>query len=437
MRKLASVIAVLLVAVLLLMPATQVLAIEQPDDPPQITAVYVFEDLLEDGDLGVLIDYYIDYTIAGIPPETVTESYLASFIDDDGITQLGTIAPYTFVYAGYTDKGYGRGIVWIYLTAAEVSAAVINKANMANHEVWLMGNPTIESGWTGDPPKTVAGIDQWWETDDADPAVILADRVKYLAQQIETAWGYDMIAGTTLGNRLTAIGELYFPNAINGLRTMAPTCFVVSTVDPILEDIDYSTAFGATIAEGTGDLPVTPLDLNEGDNTVDIDGAGTFILELTQGTEGEAVSIAGGCTVVNSPMVLVAGLNTIETNWAGTQDILVTVNLVDTLAVLTDTVEGTGFDASLLAVELGVSTWLLTSVLWLILTVVICAAYLKGSGRMGGIGSGSSKGLMIIFDICVVIGIVLGLLHIVVGILLGILALFLTGFILFYRRASF
>lgn len=428
-------IGVVLFCVLVAFMATNmpVLAIADPDSPPQVTAVYVYEDLLEDGDVGVLIDYFIEY--AAIPTEPVTESYLASFIDIDGTTQLGTVAPYTFQYAGYADDGYNRGMVWIYFTAADASAAGIVKANEALYTVWLMGNPTIESGWPGDPPKTIAGIDLWYPA--GDHSVLLALDVLRLAGYLELAWSLDMIETTALGSRLTTIGEAYFPNVINNLRTMAPNCFSVAEYTQIQEDLDYSTLFGATIEDGTGTLPVSPLTLVEGDNTVDITGAGTFILELERGTVGEAVSIAGGCTVTNSPMALVYGLNTIETNLFGTNDITVDVNLVDTASTLEDIVAGTAFDVTEVATEFGMTTMMFSGLTWMVVTILICAATykVKGQARFGGGGGG--KTVMIVFDLCIIGGAVLGLLDILVAVLLFIGFGMLTGYVLFFRHASF
>ncbi len=430
MRKLARWIVILLVVVFLLMPSTQVLAIADPNTPPQISAVEVFYDLLEDGDLGVLIDYYLDYDpVPGIPDEVVTEAYLASFIDTDGTTQLDTIAPYTF-----QDSGYGRGLVWIYFTAAEVTADSIDRANEALYTVWFMGNPTIPSGWAGDPPKTIASIDTWQPVD-TNTATQLGLRVLYYADQLELAWSLDLVETTTIGSRLTALGEAYFPNVITGLRTMAPNVFAVATIEPEVEILDYSTAFGATITDGTGSIPVSPLTLVEGEQLVDVTGNGTLILELVKGTEGTAASNPGGATVDDTPAILVEGTNTITVTMAGTNDIIVTVNLVDTTTGLEDTVIGTAFDTTTLAATFGMSRIMFSSLVWLVITVIICAVYIKGGSRVG-ISTGG-KGLVIIFDICIIIGIVLGLLSLLVGVLLGILFLFLTGWILYYRRAGF
>ena len=441
-KLLYSTVIAVLVSMLITMP---VLAIAQPDDPPYILAVYIYEDLLEDGDMGVFVDYLIDYTIAGIPPdETVTESYLVSFIDTDGITQIATVAPYTYIGAGYTNKGFQRGMAWIYISAAD--AATIDSANIALHEVWLMGNPTVPSGWTGAPPKTTAGIDYWQTT--GDSALLLAIRTLTFAEILNTAWGIEMVEGTVLGSRLTTAGESYFENVIQNLRIIAPNCFAISTVPQIQEDLDYSTAFGATIAEGTGTFPGAPPVLTEGANTVDIATTGTFVLELVKGTVGTAASIVGGATVTGGSVDLVYGTNTITVTIGGTNNILVTVNLVDTQTAITDTITGTALDLGILypgAVEtlpemFGMSTMMLSGLIWMGITILVCWATFRVRSQVGGqlgFGGGSGKTVMIVFDICIIGGAVLGLLDLLVAVLLFIVFGMLTGYVLFFRGASF
>jgi len=413
----------LVIAVLAVMPAMPVLAIADPDSPPTVSAVYVYEDLLEDGDIGVLVDYYLDY--ASTPNETATDTYLCSFIDTDGSTQLATVSPYTFM-----NNGYEHGMIWIYFDAAETASYGLDSANQALYKVWLMGNPT--AGWAGDPPKTEASIDYWQTT--GDSATLVALRVLYYADVLELEWALDLIEETSLGSRLTSAGESYFTNVIQNLRTIAPACFSAGTLEPIYEDLDYSTEFGATMTDGTGTVAGSPITFTEGDTVVDVTGTGTFILELEKGTEGTVTDGTG--TVTGSPVELVAGTNTITVTGVGT--LTVSVNLADTQAGITDTVTGTAFDLSTIAADFGLSTMMFSGFVWIILTIVICAAFYKAGSRSGAFaGGGAGKGVMIIFDICIIGGAVLGLLPVLVAALMFIGFGFLTGYVLFYRSASF
>ncbi|KKN59659.1 hypothetical protein LCGC14_0539860 [marine sediment metagenome] len=409
----AVLVAVLVFAVI---PVT-VLAIDDPDAALAVNGVFVYNDLLEEGDAGILIDYFIDYSISGNPTETATESYLGIFIDTDGTTQLKAVAPYTF-----QDSGYGRGIIWIYFTAAEVTTYSIDSTNEALYRVWLVGNPTLSWVPGPDPPKTIAGIDSWLSTAALFPSTILG-----FADLLELAWTIDLIQETPLGSRLTVQGESYFMNAIPNLRLMAPAIFASGTTGPSLEDLDYSTAFGATVTDLTGSIVGSPVTLVSGSNTLTGTGNGTLTIELTKGTVGTATSGAGGTVVTNSPVDLVFGTNTITITLAGTNEFDVDVELVNTQTGITDTITGTGLDLSDAAAAFGMSRVMFSGLIWLIVSILICAAFIKVA---------STKGILLIFDVCIIGGAVLGLVPILVAALLFIGFGTITGYVLFFRGAG-
>jgi len=416
----------LVIAVLVIIPAMPIFAIADPDSPPGINAVYVYENCLEDGDVGVLVDYYLDYGTT--PNMTATDAYLCAFIDTDGSTQLETVAPYTFM-----NNGYEHGLIWIYFDADDATSYGLDSANQALHKIWLMGNPT--AGWAGDPPKTEAGIDDWQTT--GDPSTLIALRVLYYADILELEWALDLIQETSVGSRLTDAGASYFTNVIQDLRTIAPACFSAGTVAPIYEDLDYSTSFGANMTGITGTVAGDPITFASGDTVVNVTALGaegTFLLVLNKGTEGTITDVTG--TVTGSPVELVAGENTIVVTVIGT--FTVSVALVDTQAGITSTVTGTAFDLSTIAADFGMTTAFFSGLVWMIITVVICAASFKAGTRSGAFsGGGSGKGVMIIFDICIIGGAVLGLLPMLVAWLLFIGFGFLTAYVIFYRSASF
>jgi len=422
MKKLSIIALLFALAILVILPSTPVLAIADPDSPPQISAVYVYENCLEDGDCGILIDYYLDYDpVPGIPTETATEAYFAVFVDTDGTTQLRSVAPYTYV-----DSGYERGLVWIYFTAAEVTTYGISEANKALYKVWLMGNPTIPSGWAGDPPKTTVEID-YWQTS-GDTAVLLALRVLYYADVLELIWALDMVEVTALGNRLTSAGESYFENVIQDLRSMAPGAFSTAEMKPTIEDLDYLSSFSAT---ATGVIVGTPVTLADGTNNENTSGAGEIVFELGNGTVGTVT----GAVVTGAPLDLVAGTNTVTITGAGA--IVVEVELQDTTTAIEDIVVGTGFDLTDLATDFGMSRWMLSGIVWMIMTVIICAAVYRGTpeGRFGS--GGTNKIVVIVFDICIVGGMLLGLLKPVVAVGLFLAFGMFTGYMLFFRGAHF
>lgn len=394
-------------------------AIADPDTPPQVNAIYVFE--FEDGSVGVLIDYYLDY--AALPTETVTEAYLVVFTDTDGTTQLKSVAPYTFV-----DSGYGRGLAWIMFSPSEALTYSLSSASQADYRIWLVGNPTLT--WAGDPPKTIATIDQWNST--GDMPTLLALRVLYYADQLELIWSLDMVEATALGNKLTTTGQSYFDNVITNLRTLAPACYANSSISPELNDLIYSTEFGAVMTNLTGNVTGSPITLSEGINTVNVTVAGTFSIILSSGTSGNITSGSG--TVTGSPADLVWGTNNV-TITVGTAN--VTLELVDTQMGINDTVTGTGFDLTAIATVFGMSRIMFSGLLWIILTVIICAAT-YGWGRHGEniSASGAGNATMLVFGLCLIGGALLGLLDLRVLAVIAIGYAGFIGYIIFFRNSG-
>lgn len=419
------VIIILVTTLVVAFVATPVFAIDDPDSPPQVNSVYVYE--FDDGSIGVLIDYYLDYDLdeppvgTGEPDEPVTDAYLAIFVDTDGVTQLKAVAPYTFF-----DNGYQRGLVYIPFTETEVGTYSLDSANMADYRIWFVGNPTL--AWAGDPPLTITTIDQWNTT--GDMAVLLALRVLYYADLLELIWSSDLIETTSVGSRLTTLGASYFENVIPSLRSIAPACFSSSTLQPEIEDIDYTTEFGAIATSAV--LAGSPVTLSEGTNNLNPTGAGTIIFTLSQGTVGTVT----GAVVTGSPLDIVAGTNTATITGAGA--IVVEVDLSDTVTGIEGIITGTGFDLTTIATTFGMSRWMFGGIVWMILGVVICAAtFRRSSDAVGAFGVGAAtKTVMVVFDLWIIAGILLGLLHPIVGVLMFIGFGIFTGYILFFRQAN-
>lgn len=385
-------------------------AIADPDTPPAINAVYVYEDLIEEGDCGVLIAYFLDYAVP--PTETATEAFFTVFVDTDGTSQLKGVSPYA-----YDDDGYGYGVTWIYFTAQEVVDYSITSASENLYRVWFVGNPTLS--WTGDPPKTVATIDYWMPAG-ASAATNLGLRVLYYAAALEAIWSIDLIETTTVGNRLTTLGEAYFINVIPDLREIAPNVFSAADYDPEYPDVDYSTEFGAVVTGS--EVAGSPVTCVSGANNITINDAGTVTMTLEAGTYG---TVAGGIIVEGTPLDIVPGVNTITTSGAGA--ITVTVALETTQTGITDTVTGTGLDLADVAAAFGMNTMLFSGGIWLIVSIIICAGVYQRAG---------SKVVLLVFNLCIIGGAVLGLVSILVAGLMFICSGAFTAYIIFFKGAN-
>jgi len=420
----ALLVAVACLAGALAIIPSPVLAIADPDTPPAINGAKAWE--LEDGGLGILVDYNLDYAV--LPTETATESYMAVFVDTDGITQLKSAAPYTFV-----DSGYGRGLIWIQFTAAEVSTYSLTSASMADYRVWLVGNPTVLSGWAGDPPKTVALLDDW-DTYSVSGLSHGGLGVLYYADVLELAWSLDMIEATAIGNRLTATGESYFLNVIPDLRSLAPNAFSNTESKPNPEDIDYSTTFSATATSESATLVGSPVTLARGANSVNTGATtGTFTITLSQGTSGTIANGTG--TLSSSPSDLVYGTNTVTATGAGT--FTITLALSSAQERQDTEVSGTGMDVTPVATIFGMSRTVFGGIVWLIVSALICGA-VYGIAKRGALDGGASAGkvVMLVFGICIIGGVLLGMLAPIVAALLFIGYGAFTGYVIFFRNSG-
>lgn len=407
---------VLALIMLLAMPLTA-LAIAEPDTNPQVSAVYVYEDLLEDGDIGVLADIFTDYTISGNPPtgETATEAFLVVLIDIDGVTQLKAVAPYAF-----DDLGFGRNLAWIYFTPAEVTAFGIDRANEALYEVWIVGNPSLTWVPGPDPPKTITGID-YWQPAGTSTSFFFAQKVLTYAKILGLAWTEDLLDEST--GRLTTLGEGYFMSVIPGLRDITLLVFAAGEEAPIVEDLDYSTEFGATIADNGGSVAGSPVTLVEGANTVDVTGLGTLTVELERGTIGTAVTDV--CTVTDSPAPLIYGLNTINTEGI-VGDITVNVSLDTPGAAGVAAVEGSGFDLTDPAAEFGLGRGMFGGMIFAALAIY---AVSRKSHMKGGM-------LYFIFSVFLLVGKELFIVPDLVLYMMLLGNVVFAGFFLFYKGAT-
>jgi len=299
----------------------------------------------------------------------------------------------------------------------------------------IVTQPLGTQSWINyaDPPKTITTIDQWNTT--GDMSVLLAYRVLYYADILELEWILDMIESTSVGSRLTATGESYFEGVIANLRSLAPAAFSSATKNPDYVAISYDTAFGATATSGTATVVDSPQTLTEGIDSVDTGiTTGTIIIDLAQWTSGTITDDTG--TLNGGPIIdLYPGVNTLTVAAAGT--FTTDLEVIDTATIYGDTVTTTGFDLTALGAIFGMSRWMISSLVWLFVTVIACAATYVGASRssLGG-DDGSAKMVSFLLVVMLIIGNLLGLLHPLVTSIATIAIGAFIGYILFFRSDS-
>ena len=250
LTKLFSILALATLGLMLI--ASPVLAIGSPDDL-QINSVYVFRHCLETNDQLYLVEYFIDYDpdsdpeTDDNPDENITEAYIGRLMD--GIDELGAVAPYA-----YYDEGYDEGIFAIYFSADDPDLPTWEGA----YTMKLEGNPTLV--WDAGIPSTSVAVFDLWSSSIGiiDTQSELASRILYIADQLELAWGINMVDSTGTGSYLSDYGEAYFTNAISNIQAMAPKAFAGSTTSPEWEYKEPTTDYADDRADSVVD---TPLDM--------------------------------------------------------------------------------------------------------------------------------------------------------------------------------
>ena len=234
----------------LLLAVSPVLAIDSPHDL-QINSVYVFQHCLETNDQLYLVEYFVDYDVDADPEtddnpdENITEAYIGRLMD--GVDELSAVAPYA-----YYDEGYDNGIFAIYFSASDAPAWD------GAYTMKLMGNPTLD--WSAAVPSTSVDVFDLWSssTGITDTQNELTARILYIADQLELAWGINMVDSTGTGSYLSNYGEAYFTNAISNIQAMAPRAFAGSTTQPEWEYKEATTEYAEDRADSVID---TPLDM--------------------------------------------------------------------------------------------------------------------------------------------------------------------------------
>ncbi len=207
-----------------------VFAISNPDSI-SIGDIYVFQDVLETGDILVFMRYDVDYTSQ--PSEDADGTFLMAIYDTDGTTLLFT-RPVNY---------YQHNIISIYLDAGD------NTLNWGSlYYIRIMGSsalfdPLVE----GTNMRTQVLSSGEYRDTDALGGIMIAQ-----AAILETDWSTTLL---TASDRLNTTGANYFLKAVPGLSTMVPGIFELAT-----EEFIYApnTAYAQTGLNATKEnVPVS------------------------------------------------------------------------------------------------------------------------------------------------------------------------------------
>ena len=194
-----------------------------PDSAPTIVNITIDRNLIAAGDWLITGLYNIPY--ASPPTLHADQTFIIRFMQTDGTTEIGAVAPYA--YAGY-HYGYGQGCFSIYLSPSVAGGLSWG----TSYFIQITENPSqfpTPLKWV----TTLSASNYASFTTQADNQADVATQIYTIGSILAPI--YNKTFFTTVGTReiLTADGEAYFRGAVSGIQSMAPALFVVqqNTVD--------------------------------------------------------------------------------------------------------------------------------------------------------------------------------------------------------------
>ena len=245
--------------VVLLLPATPVYAdTPDPDSTPTVVQINVYQNMREAGDWLVLIYANIPYGL--VPDQPVTETFIWSMINTDNVTELGSTVGYAYNVGTYQDDGFGYNVYSMYWDSDNVTELDLDWNT--NYPIRLAGNPAVFDT----PPVynyTIGISDYSTEVDDssvtaqADVQAELAERVLFLAADLDVKWGlsatYSLLIEEETGPKLSTFGQAFFRGAIYGLQALAPGVFPTEIRLIDVEARDWDTEYSENVTGQWGD----------------------------------------------------------------------------------------------------------------------------------------------------------------------------------------
>jgi len=245
MVKLALAIVSALTAIILM--ATPVLAISNPDSTPVVEDIFVYRNLLETGDWLIIV--YENTPYATEPTDyTYPQAFVWRLIDTDNTTEIAQSLGYT-----YHDSGYGWNVISFYLNASNVTGAGLTWQDPL--KLRLSGTPAAFAtppSYTYEIPISAYSS----LTVGTDVRAGLSAQVLIISSQLDVNWGLStttsLLADYETGTFLSIYGQAFWRGAVYGIQALAPGAFPVIieniNTDPRLFSANYSAALAAQLA---------------------------------------------------------------------------------------------------------------------------------------------------------------------------------------------
>lgn len=194
---------------------------EQPDNPPTISEVKANRNLITSGDICIYGEYALPYeTLPDVPAE---DCFIFRLMNTDNSTEIGAITPYT-----YFDYGYNLGIFSFYFEDS-ASAGIVWDTNYTIRVSQNPGQFDSPTYWDFLMPSNAYTSEVTQADNQENMAIRIIDMARDMGDEYTTT---DFLEQSALGTILSVPeGATYFRGAIPGLQAMAPTLFLIQSIE--------------------------------------------------------------------------------------------------------------------------------------------------------------------------------------------------------------
>ncbi len=217
-------VGILAIALLPALPAVADTSL--PSSTPSVLSFNMYRNIIEPGDMVLLIYANIPYT--SIPTNPVTETFIWRMLSTNGTTEYGST-----VGCAFKNKGYGYNLYSMYWNADNVSALL---SWGIPYIIKLSGNPAAFDT----PPEynfQLSTADYTTANVSEDVKAEMGARIMTIADDLNQKWALSsslyLTSEVETGTVLSLQGEAFFRGAILGIQGMVPEVFsyVVKDID--------------------------------------------------------------------------------------------------------------------------------------------------------------------------------------------------------------
>ena len=238
----------ILAAITVLSPIPVYAFMIAPSSTPTIEQTDAYRNVLETGDLLIIIHENTPYTET--PEPNYSDAFVWRLYDVDGTSELAQSTG-----NNYHNRGYGHNVISWYFSAADLSTLGIDSYPVyweLAYTIKLSGTSSNSTFDTPIPFYNLGGMDTSSATysaltDTDEVKAEITTRILELAAVIDNRWGlaaeYSLLDETLTKTVLSLYGQAFFRRAIYGIQAMAPELFDISITNIDVEDRTWTTDY--------------------------------------------------------------------------------------------------------------------------------------------------------------------------------------------------